>query len=175
MPQLLLVAILVLVGLCFLHTSRRKSRMERQSWEDLVKELKPVKSGDIAKIAEAYLRPRKSQIEREPAELYEMLGGIAGLSTMYSNVRVMLDIAAYATQWNEVEAIVVTELLRREAQKVKKTIRSLERRLLLKRFGVAAPFQIMEIAATYHLMTMRLLALYEVSHVGLYPRLVEAL
>jgi len=38
-----------------------------------------------------------------------------------------------------------------------------------------APFHLQQSVASYHLMTKRLLVLYQNSHAGLYPRLVFAL
>ena len=47
--------------------------------------------------------------------------------------------------------------------------------MVLGRHLVSVPFQLQEAASAYYLMRQRLLALYESSHVGLYPVLAQSL
>ena len=175
-PPILLLAfatMLLVVGL--LYVSGRAVRQSRVEWHELTAKLRPIHSRGVAAIADAYLHPRKNQIEQEPEQIYAMLGGAEGLHAMYENTKVMLELAGYATRWNAVEAAVVTEMIRRDARRLQKAVHGIQLEMLCRRAVVRAPFRMQEAAAAYHLMSSRLLALYETSHIGLYPRLVEAL
>jgi hypothetical protein len=45
----------------------------------------------------------------------------------------------------------------------------------MRRSASLIPFHLHEAASSYYLMRQRLLALYQTSHAGLYPRLAEVL
>ena len=111
-----------------------------------------------------------------------MLGGMAGLNAMYENSKVILALAGYATRWNFEEGYIVTEKIRRDAVRLQRTIMLIQLEIVLKdgifykifRLRKAA-FRLEEAASLYQRMTLHLLALYESSHVGLYPQLLAAL
>jgi hypothetical protein len=154
---------------------RKANRLRNLQWTDLIVRLRPVPRAGVRAIAEAYLHPKSSQIAREPEEIFELLGRGDGLNAMFMNATVILQLAGYATRWNPVEAAVVAEMIRQDARRLQQAIRGVERELWRKRIARRAPFRLLEAAAAYHLMTSRLLVLYETSHSGLYPRLAEVL
>ncbi|MGB7353228.1 MAG: hypothetical protein WBD06_05975 [Acidobacteriaceae bacterium] len=133
----------------------------------------------IKSVARDYLDPREGQIALEPTDMWLMLGGREGLRRMRKNAKVMLLLAAHAQQWNFDEGVIVTERIRRDALRLQNSIRQVEMALMMhrvmRRSATLIPFHLHEAASSYYLMRQRLLALYQTSHAGLYPRLAEVL
>jgi hypothetical protein len=154
-------------------------RVDRSSWQDLVSQLKRIEFQRITSVARDYLEPQGGQISLEPADMWLMLGGREGLRRMRENARLMLLLAAHAQQWNFDEGVIVTERMRRDAIRLNSAVRRIELaltfNLILRRSSNLIPFHLHEAASSYYLMRQRLLALYQTSHSGLYPRLAEVL
>ncbi len=154
-------------------------RIDRRSWHDLVSELKQVEIQRVTSIARDYLEPKEGQITLEPTDMWLMLGGREGLRRMRQNAQLMLLLAAHAQQWNFDEGVIVTERMRRDAVNLRRAIRRIEFALsfhaVMRRSATLIPFHLHEAASSYYLMRQRLLALYQTSHAGLYPRLAEVL
>jgi hypothetical protein len=154
-------------------------RVDQRSWEELVAALEPVDFGQISSVALDYLDPREGQITLEPRDLWLRLGGKEGLRRMRQNARLMLLLAAHAQRWNFDEGVIVTERMRREALYLQRAVRRVEMALrfhtVLRHSATLIPFHLHEAASAYYLMRQRLLALYQTSHSGLYPRLAEVL
>ena len=176
----ILVAVAVVLALLLLRNRARRDR--EMSWEQIVSKLCPVESEGVATISNRYLNPQKNLTETQPQAMYQMLGGMAGLNAMYENSKVILALAGYATRWNFEEGYIVTEKIRRDAVRLQRTIMLIQLEIVLKdgifykifRLRKAA-FRLEEAASLYQRMTLHLLALYESSHVGLYPQLLAAL
>jgi hypothetical protein len=111
--------------------------------------------------------------------MWLMLGGREGLRRMRENAKLMVLLAAHAQQWNFDEGVIVTERMRRDAVRLRSSIRRIEFALtfniVMRRSATLIPFHLHEAASAYYLMRQRLLALYQTSHSGLYPRLAEVL
>lgn len=147
---------------------------------ELIGKLSPLNRAGIATVASAFLVPSPCQMDPRcedrlgPVDIWELSGGIGGVLLMERNVEVMLKLAEAAQQWNS-EAAIVYERLRIDG----KTFRRHLRRMRFAEFGLASevrvPFYLQSAVSIYYLMTKRLLALYEVSHAGLYPRLKQIL
>lgn len=154
-------------------------RVDRRSWQDLVSQLKRIEFERVSSVARDYLDPREGQISLEPTDMWLMLGGREGLRRMRENAQLMLLIAAHAQRWNFDEGVIVTERMRRDALQLRRAVRRIEFALafhkLLRRSSTFIPFHLHEAASSYYLMRQRLLALYQTSHAGLYPRLAEVL
>lgn len=154
-------------------------RVDRRSWSDLVAALQPVEFDHVSSVARDFLDPREGQIALEPPDMWLMLGGEEGLRRMKNNARLMLMLAAHAQRWNFDEGVIVTERIRRDALRLQQSVRRVEFALMfhsvLRRSATLIPFHLHEAASAYYLMRQRLLALYQTSHAGLYPRLVEVL
>lgn len=154
-------------------------RVDQRSWAELVAALKPVEFEHVSSVARDYLEPRSGQITLEPPDMWLMLGGREGLRRMRENAKLMLMLAAHAQRWNFDEGVIVTERIRRDALRLRRAVRRVELALafhwLARNSAAFIPFHLHEAASAYYLMRQRLLALYQTSHSGLYPRLAEAL
>jgi hypothetical protein len=154
-------------------------KQRRRGWHDIVAELKPLNTDQLASVAIDYLAPHSGQIDLEPEAIWESLGGYQGLKKMRENAVVMLSLAACAQQWNFTEAVIVTERMRMDAAMLRRALRRVELGLislrLLRRYQLTIPLHAQEASSAYYLMRQRLLCLYQTSHAGLYPRLAEAL
>ena len=159
---------------------RRASRkMALLDWNDLVSGLYRLDIVELSAVAMDYLAPRRGQIDLEPKEIWEFLGGYEGLKRMRENAEIMLALAAYAQRWNFEEAVIVTERMRLDAASLRRAIRRVELGMipasLLRHFRLTLPLHAQEASSAYYLMRQRLLALYETSHVSRYPTLAAAL
>ena len=155
---------------------RKTSSSRELEWADLVAELEPVNSTAIERVAQDYLTPAKGQLNLEPGDLWEMVGGLEGIEKMRGNARIICALAAYAERWNFNEAVVVTERIRREAMVVRRAaLHVMVHHYLSVAAQARVPFYVQEAATSYHLMRTRLLALYETSHQARYPVLARAL
>jgi hypothetical protein len=154
-------------------------RRRQKSWPDLVAGLQPMNSEAVAIVAQDFLQPQRGQIAMEPGEMWQLVGGAAGLKKMRKNAEVMLALAAWAERWNFEEGVIVSERMRREAVDLRRAVRRVELAMiplwLLKRFRFTLPFHVQRAASAYYLMRQRLLLLYETSHAGLYPALAASL
>jgi hypothetical protein len=153
----------------------RRRAQQKLTWNALVARLEPLNFTDLERIAKAYLEPRGNQLELQPQAMWRLLGGADGLPRLRRNAEVMLDLAVFVQRWNFDDAIVVAEIMRRDAARLQKAITQIEMAMLLRRGSMRIPFYIHEASAAYYLMRQRLLALYETSHAGLLPRLSQAL
>jgi hypothetical protein len=159
---------------------RRASRkMALLDWNDLVSGLYRLDMVELSAVAMDYLAPRRGQIDLEPKEIWEFLGGYEGLKRMRENAEIMLALAAYAQRWNFEEAVIVTERMRLDAASLRRAIRRVELGMipvsLLRHFRLTLPLHAQEASSAYYLMRQRLLALYETSHISRYPTLAAAL
>ncbi len=154
-------------------------RVDRRSWDELVAALEPIEFEQVRSVAKEYLEPKSGQINLEPPDLWLRLGGKEGLRRMRANAQLMLLLAAHAQQWNFDEGVIVTERMRRDAIRLRQAVRRVEMTLLfhsvMRGSAPLIPFHLHEAASAYYLMRQRLLALYQTSHSGLYPRLAQVL
>ena len=153
----------------------RRRRLRKMSWEELVARVQPVNLDGISTIAENFLHPCKEQLRIEPDEMWQMVGKLKGLQALRCNADAMLELAQFASRWNVTEGRIVSEMIRRDGVRLKRAVTQIEMALFWQLGVVFAPFQLQEAAAAYHLMRGRLLGLYQVAHVGLYPRLSDVL
>ncbi|MGD0294591.1 MAG: hypothetical protein ABSB30_12110 [Terracidiphilus sp.] len=158
---------------------RSSRRIALLDWNDLVAGLHRLDMVELSAVATDYLTPRRGQIDMEPNEIWESLGGYEGLKRMRENAEIMLALAAYAQRWNFEEAVIVTERMRLDAASLRRAVRRVEIGMipasLLRRFRLTLPIHAQEASSAYYLMRQRLLALYETSHVSRYPTLAAAL
>ncbi len=150
-------------------------RMNRYTWDELLLQIKPVVRDGVASVALDHLYPRPNQITMEPHEMWDSLGGVEGLKVMRDNVKVLLALAAYVEQWNHDEGIIVAERMRRDGVQLRRALFQMRFELLLHKRSLKVPFYLHEAASAYYLMTQRLLALYQTSHVGRYSLLAQAI
>jgi hypothetical protein len=158
---------------------RASRKIALLDWNDLVAGLYRLDMVELSAVAMDYLAPHRGQIDLEPKEIWEFLGGYEGLKRMRENAEIMLALAAYAQRWNFEEAVIVTERMRMDAATLRRAVRRVELGMipasLLRHFRLTLPLHAQEASSAYYLMRQRLLALYETSHVSRYPTLAAAL
>ncbi len=150
-------------------------RLRSATWEDLLVKIRAVPRQGLEVVALDNLQPGTNQLQLEPPDMWQLLGGFDGLQRMKENAQILIALAAYVQRWNYAEAIIVAERMRRDAVHLKRAVFLIRLEMLLRSKWLRVPFYVHEAATYYYLMTKRLLALYESSHVGLLPRLKEAL
>lgn len=170
----LLLGLAVLSAAALLRSQSNAAELSQSSWEALIAKLQPVPTTGIIAVAREYLNPVKGQIDTEPEELWERIGGIDGLEHMRANADVLLALAACAEQWNRVESRIVGERMRRDAVALRRAVRGITISMYLDSGRGRAAFHVHEAASAYYLMRQRLLALYETSHAARLPALSAA-
>src|SRR5271155_1838163 len=175
LPLLFLFTVtLVLLGRIY-YQRRLTRRLVPCNWNDLCGKIEEMPHLALAHVGQEYLNPRPHQIAVEPWDIWIGLGGLEGIRRMRRNARVLIALAAYAERWNFTESVIVRERMRRDALQLRRAIFQLTVRRVLHVGQLRIPFHLHESVAAYHLMTKRLLMLYQHSHAGLYPRLVQVL
>ncbi|MGA2834037.1 MAG: hypothetical protein ABSE55_13290 [Terracidiphilus sp.] len=179
LPYIVFGALLCGLALIVISDRRSSRKMAQLDWHDLVASLQRLDMAEVSVVAIDYLTPHRGQIDMEPKQIWESLGGYEGLKRMRQNAEIMLALAAYAQQWNFEEAVIVTERMRMDAASLRRAVRNVELGMLpaqlLPRFSITLPLHAQEASSAYYLMRQRLLALYETSHVCRYPALAAAL
>ncbi len=172
---MLLVAMLVGVAGYQIRFAMRRRRLAARSWEDVLGRVEAVNIEGLRAIADCYLQPDKDQLRIEPSTMWEMMGGLEGIARLKANAAVMLELAVFAERWNGDQGPVISEMMRRDAVRLRSAVTRVQM-VFLFHFGfLRAPFYLQEASASYYLMRSRLLGLYQNSHVGLVPRLQAAL
>ncbi|HEY5328587.1 MAG TPA: hypothetical protein VIJ79_01775 [Acidobacteriaceae bacterium] len=157
----ILVAALASTALYYLLRARRASK---STWAGILARLAPVDNRNIAIVALDLIdeegNPRIGGIpELEPGAIWDLLGGLNGLQTLGANCDVLIDLAAYVQLWYP-EALVVAEQLRLNAREIKWHIERLQGASQTGNLKSSFPDYAQRAAATYYLMTRRLLDLY---------------
>lgn len=168
-------ALSIAVTIGFIYVQRKAQRVANVDWESLVAAIQPVPFERLEKVALDHLDPRNLQLELDPGEMWEYVGGLEGLRRMRHNADLILQLAAHVRLWNFDESIVVAERIRYDALTLKRALFRIETRLWVARFNVRVPFYVHQAASSYYLMTRRVLTLYQANHYLLYPRLAETL
>jgi hypothetical protein len=172
---LLLLAFVVLLATGLVWMQINAQRLRSVSWEDLVAQLQHMPVRGLEIVALDYIEPKPNQLKLEPEHLWAFIGGTEGLRTMRKNANLLIALAAYVQRWNFEEGVIVTERMRQDAMQLKRALFRIRMEMLLRRTQLRTPFYIQQAASAYYLMTRRLLALYETSHVGLLPALKAAM
>ncbi len=153
----------------------RRRLLESRSWEDLIASLRKIDINPLLEITENYLHPGANQLRIEPWAMWKAVGGITGVGRLWENADVMLDLARFAERWNDANGRVISEMMRRDATRVRKALFRVQMGFLLQRGMVRSPFQLQEAISSYCLMRGRLLGMYQDSHVGRLQVLSQAL
>ncbi len=169
-----LVVVLVALAVVQARFYARRHRVRRMTWDDHLARLKPVNLRSVEEVAESFLSPSKSQLRLEPIVMWEYVGRREGLNVLNANADVILDLAAFAARWDDVEGRVVAKMIRHDGVRLKRAVRIIKLIMFCGIFRNLAPLKLQEAAAHYHLMRRRLLGLYETANTDLYPRLAEA-
>jgi hypothetical protein len=176
-----MVSLLILgIFLCVLGNGLVRSyiaakKLARCTWDELLAQVQPVPADGVTAVALNHLVPTKDQLQLEPEAMWDLLGGLEGLLRMRENGRILIALAAYVERWNFDEGVIIAERMRRDGLQLRRAVFHIMVATFLGRRAIRIPFYLLEAASSYYLMKQRLLALYEMNHVGLYPRLAEAL
>ena len=170
--MLVVLAVVLAVQVQFAY---RKRKLLGQSWDTIVARLEAVNVAGLREIADLYLKPGKDQLRIEPVDMWLVVGGVTGLQRMRRNAETMLELAVYAERWNTWNGRVVSEMIRRDAMRLKKSTTKIELAMFSPFGMVHAAFSLQEAISSYCLMRDRLYGLYQVAHVGLIPRLEAVL
>jgi hypothetical protein len=165
--------LLAVIALIYAHT--RSHKLLSKDWQTLVTSIEPMHMRGLEMVALDHLEPKKNQLRLEPDEIWGLVGGKEGLRRMEHNADLMIALAAYVRNWNHDQAIIVAERIRQDSIQLKRALRRIRWSAHLRRSQLRVPFYVHQAAASYYLMTRRLLALYETSQYMLYPVLAEAL
>lgn len=160
--------------------SRRERRREASTCVELIGLLEPVNRFGITRIALAFLLPSPRQMDPRsedrliPADIWDLAGGLGGIMIMERNAKLFVRLAEAVQEWNS-EAFSVCERIRLDCMVFRRHLRRMRLAEYWPSGAVRVPFHLQSAVTVYYLMTKRLLALYEISHSGLYPRLKEML
>ena len=165
--------LIAVIALLYAHTRSRK--LLSKDWQTLVASIEPMHMRGLELVALDHLHPEKNQLRLEPDEIWGLVGGNEGLRRMEKNADLMIALAAYVRNWNYDQAIIVAERIRHDSILLKRSVRRIRWGSRLHRGQLRIPFYVHQAAASYYLMTRRLLTLYETNQYLLYPKLAEAL
>ena len=126
-------------------------------------------------IADGYLHPDAKELRLEPSMMWELVGGGEGVKRLSTNARLMLELAVVAEQWNSVEGVIVAEMLRRDALRIRKAVRQVRLGMLWNGTSLSAASHLQEAVSSYCLMRGRLIDLYQNAHIALVPGLEAAM
>ena len=173
-PLVFFTVTLVVLGRIYYQRALTR-RLVQSDWNDLCAKIEEIPHVALAQVGQEYLNPRPHQIATEPWDIWIGLGGFDGIRRMRRNAQVLIALAAYAERWNFTESVIVRERMRRDALHLRMATLQIAARLFLGIGRMRMAFYLHESVASYHLMTKRLLALYQTSHSALYLQLASAL
>lgn len=158
-----------------MHSYISANRLARCSWDELLAQLHRIETEGITAVAMDHLAPAKCQLNLQPEDMWNLLGGLEGLQRMRENGRILVALAAYVERWNYEEGVIIAERMRRDGLQLRRSVTRIMLETFLGMKQVRIPFYLHEAASSYYLMRQRLLVLYQANHAGLYPRLAEIL
>lgn len=154
----------LLVGLAVYYLLRLR-KASSATWSSLLNRLTEVDRTRIAFVALDLVdengQPREvGDSEIDPANIWDLIGGLDGLEVLEKNCDVLIDLASYVQRWHP-EALVVAEELRLNARQIKWHVARLKGAQETGNLSSSFPVYAQRAVATYYLMTRHLLALYE--------------
>jgi hypothetical protein len=171
-----LSVLLFIAGYYYLRSRRKPAA----GWEQLVASLTWIDRNNIALVAldlvDELGRPKESDESAtlEPAQLWELVGGLEGLEVLEKNSEVLIKLACYVQQWYP-EALVVAERLRLDARELQWHVGRLKGAAQKGNLQVSFPFYAQRAVVSYYLMTRRVLSLYEAGNFSMLADLQRAL
>lgn len=168
MPRVIALFVCIAIGsiVAVFQTYKTNRKLRKTAWRELVAMLEMLPIDGIKAVALDHLEPGPGQMRIKPKEMWELVGGFEGLSSMYFNTRVLCALASHAERWDPEEAFVVTLRVRMEAWTVRVAILSLFFRSMIPsiRLNRKVPSLLHQAAASYYLLSTRVLSLYETTH-----------
>jgi hypothetical protein len=158
----------------------RSRQSAAASWEHLFASLTWIDRNNIAQVALDLVdesgRPKQSDeaATLEPAQLWQLVGGLEGLKVLERNSEVLIELAFFVQRWYP-EALAVAERLRLDARELKWHVARLRGAAQKGNLQISFPFYAQRAVVTYYLMTRRLLSLYEAGNFPMLGALQRAL
>jgi hypothetical protein len=152
------------VGLLTYYFVRQRAR--QTTWGDLLARLTWTDKNNIDQVAlelvdeSGQRRVLKDEDTPEPADLWALIGGLAGLEVLQRNSEVLVELAFYLQRWYP-GAVVIAEQLRMDARELKWHVARLRGAAKTGNLQVSFPFYAQRAVVSYYVMTHRLLTLYE--------------
>jgi hypothetical protein len=171
------LSVLILIAGYYYWRNRRSSPAH---FEDLLAQLKWIDRNNIAQVALDLVDPSgRAKVDEEaatmePAQLWNLIGGLDGLEIMEHNSEVLIALASYFQQWYP-EAVPVAERLRLDARELKWHVSRLRGAAQKGNLQVSFPFYAQRAVAAYYRMTRQLLELYEAANFSTLADLQRAL
>src|ERR1700739_3129077 len=156
-----LVAVGILSTACLARNYAKARSLRNASWDQLVAQIQPMHEEGLRLVAGEHLQPQGKQVGIDPDLLWGMIGGDEGLRRMRHNADLFINLAAYVQHWHFTEAVVVAERIRQGSILLKRALFRIRIHTMLTSSAPRLPFYVHQAAASYYLMTQRLLALYE--------------
>ena len=175
MTLIVLITLALILVLGLWRSTIKSRRLSLLTWNELAGKLQPVHRDGIRRLALEHLEPAVADAGRRPDEIWEMVGGIDGLTRMRENADVLIALASYAQRWSNDESVLVAERMRRDGLALRRAVVGLGIGVTCGYGGARASAYVHEAATSYWLMRERLLALYKISHGGIHPILEDAL
>jgi hypothetical protein len=138
----------------------RARRASRRGWELLLGRLDRIDRDKFAAVALDLLDESEGKPQLDPEVIYEMIGGMDGLTALERNCDVLIDLASYVQRWYP-EALELAEELRLNSREIKWHIGRLRGASQTGHLREQFPLYAQRAVATYYLMTRSLLVLYE--------------
>ena len=151
----------------------RRSGLERQkgqSWESLIGRLKDCNGRELS--------PQflwKEGLSTGPEEIWERLGGMRGLWSLYSNARVMMEMAEFASRQSEDVDEELLETLRCNATQIRLCVMPIMAQCLLNHVNESARMQAFRAASVYTGMAARMAELLRSHAMKELPQFVAAM
>lgn len=159
---------------------RRLGKSSQRDWEQLLKRLTAVDRSSIAEVALDIIdetgaqRSDQGSAVLDPEQIWKLVGGLEGLEALEANSAVLIELASYLQRWYP-EALAVAEQLRLSAREIEWQLERLRSAQKTGKLESVFVMYAQRAAATYYLMTRRLLALYEHGSVAMLTDLQKAL
>ncbi len=166
-----MLAVLLAVLVVQVQFAYRRRKLCAQSWDSILTRIEKVDFRGLREIADWYREPHQDWQGIDPLDMWTRLGGLTGLQKMRQNSRTMLQLAMYAERWNTENGRMVSELIRRDAMRLKKATMKIELAMLNPYGMVQAASSLQEAISSYCLMRERLVGLYQIAQAGLTPQL----
>jgi len=169
------VAALLTAGTYYYLRSLRRKKYPYGKWEDILKRLTIVDRDSIEMIARDFVdetgqqRTEERDTDLDPAEIWDLIGGMKGLRELERNCAVLVDLVFYVQQWYP-EALLITDRMRQEAREVEWHISRLRAAEKNGKLDDWFTDYAQRAVAKYYLMTRQVLALYKQ---GNFPGVME--
>ena len=152
-----------LIGLLLAYGLRIR-RASRVNWSDLMNRLVPINRDGIRRVAldlTSY-EPGNLECSLGTSDIWELLGGLAGVESMAANCEVMIELAIFVQKWHP-EAVEVAEELRINAREIKWHVDRLRNAARNGNLQSSYSMYARKAAAVYWQMTAHLVQLYAIA------------